>query len=242
MGSMVKAGACWPNPVGLEMSKFTNLVGDIAAPYFFNFVAKGDILATPEPRVQCFNTFDFRRIVNTESFDPTDVLGVIRARFVADYVVTVANQGYTLNQCEGFALDDPTSATAVDPTPQVGAGEGDLYASDTAVYMQFKSGFRGRSFMGSKHWGAPDEDAVDLGYLTGAGLVQWQALQASMLDWATTGIADSNGNFWKLCILSRTLSNLESSPAVFTGADITSVLLNKRVGTMGNRRGARDAV
>lgn len=235
-------GACWPQTTGAEMSKFVNMVGDIVNPYFFNFVAKGQIEPTAETPEKCFNVFDFRRLTNVLAYDPVDVLDVIRTAFISAYVVTLANQKYRLFQCEGHALDDPTSATAVDPTEQTGANEDDLYAGDTALYMQFKSGFRGRSFMGSKHWGALNEVDVDNGYLTAGGVTAWGALKTAMQTWATTGIEDTAGNRWHLCIVSRTLSNLEASPAIFTGADITSILMNKRVGTMGSRRGNRDAV
>lgn len=222
------------------MSKFVNFTGDIAAPYFIEVVARGSIKPSSQNLVNCVNVFNFRRLTNSPIFDPTDIASVFSTAFEAVYLPLV-NPDYKLEQVEVRGMDDPTAATAVEPLNDPGTGAQDMYASDTAIYFQLKTGFRTRNYFGSKHFGGAMESHIDEGYLITAGRTAWGALQTLLLDWTTTGLVDTATNAWKLVVISRDLSNLQASPAVFTGADVAEVLINARVGTMGRRRGQRAA-
>jgi hypothetical protein len=223
------------------MGKFVNQVGDVADPFFIEVVQRSVFTASGEPAVQCVTVFDFRRLSNSPIFDPTDIAAVFQAAWVPALIaITCDSVSYTQTECR--ALDDPAAATAVDPSAGNGALEEDVYASDTAVYFQLKSGFRGRSFFGSKHLPGASESHVSNGYLSGGGVTAWTTIKTLLLAWTTTGLVDGAGNAWKLIVLSRTLSDLEASPAIITGADVVEVLLNRRIGTMGRRRGVREAV
>ena len=223
------------------MAKFTNFVGDIVNPFFINVVNKGILSPTDEEPRNCFNVFDFKRASNSLAFNPTDIAAKWQL-WCANNWMLWATAFYTCPQIELHSLDDPTSAVAIDLTGNTGQDEGDLYASDTAIYFQLKTGFRGRSYFGSKHFGGASEDAIDVGYLSASGVTLLTAFRTALQALATTGFTDTAGNAWKLCLISRELSSLDVSPAIFTGADITSALLNKRIGTMGHRRGNRDAI
>jgi hypothetical protein len=116
----------------------------------------------------------------------------------------------------------------------VGAIATDSYDSRSAVYMQLKSGARGRPFNGSKHFGPLSEVDTTGDVLTGAGLARWQALQAACL--ATLG-PDASGNTWVPVILSGPpWSYLLTNPTTVYTNDVIAVLLNKAVGSMKKRR------
>jgi len=223
------------------MAKFVNQVGDVSAPYFIEIVTRGTFTPTTSPAKNIVAVFNFRRLTNSPLFDPTDIAAVFRAAWNATYLA-IANSLYALTQTECRGMDDPTAATAIDLTGGNGGVEADSYAGDDAVYFQLKTGYRGRSFFGSKHLnGANESDAVN-GYLAGGGITAWTTVKTLLELWTTTGLVDGAGNAWKLIVLSRALSDLEASPSIFTGADVSEVLLNTRLGTMGRRRGAREAV
>jgi len=222
------------------MSQFVNQVGNIASPFFIEIVIRGTIARAPADVVNAVTVLNFRRLTNSPVFDPTDIASVFKTSWEATYKAIVAAE-YAFNQYECRQLDDPTAATAVEPTAVVGTGVGDLYAPDTAIYMQLKTGFRGRSYFGSKHFGGAQESQIDKGLLITAGRTAWDTVRTKLLSYTTTGLVDGAGNAWLLIVLSRVLSNLVASPAVFTGADVTSIVTNGRVGTMGRRRGVRSA-
>jgi hypothetical protein len=222
------------------MSKFVNQVGDIAAPYFIEAVVRGTVTRATGDIVNAVSVFNFRRLTNSPIFDPVDIASVFKAEWEPVYKAIVTPD-FAFGQEEVRGMDDPTAATAVEPSSTVGTLAQDLYAPDTAVYMQLKTGFRGRSYFGSKHFAGAAETQIDKGLLVTAGRTAWDTVRTLLLDWTTAGLVDTATNSWKLVVLSRVLSNLVASPAVFTGADVKTIVTNGRVGTMGRRRGKRTA-
>lgn len=223
------------------MAMFTNFVGNITAPYFIECVLRATMTQPVAGTVNAVSVFNFRRLSNSGLFDPTDIAAVFQTALKTT-VTPVFSDELLFNQWECRQLDDPTAATAIVPDGDGGTNAGDAYQTDNAVYFQLKSGYRGRSFFGSKHFSGLTEDHVDAGYLNATGQTAWQTIRTVMNGWTTTGMVDTAGNAWKLCIVSRVLSNLVASPATFTGADVISILVNTRVGTMGRRRGVRLAI
>lgn len=222
------------------MAIFQNQVGNVSAPYFIEIVVRGTLTPATTNVVNAVSVFNFRRLTNSLAFDPADIASTFKADWEATYKAVVCPE-YAFNQYECRQMDDPTAATAIEPTAAVGTLAQDLYASDDGIYYQLKTGYRGRSYMGAKHFGGFAESHVDKGYLNTAGRTAWDTVRTVMLNWTTAGLVDTATNIWKLCIVSRVLSNLVASPAVFTGADVTSIVGNGRIGTMGRRRGARAA-
>jgi len=220
------------------MAKFLNQVGSVAAPYFIEVVIRGSVVPSVGGTVNAVTVLNFRRLTNSFVFDPTDIAAVFKTSWENTYKALVCPE-YKFNQYECRQMDDPTAATAINPSATVGTRAEDMYASDTAVYMQLKTGFRGRSYFGSKHFAGASETDVLAGYLNTGGRTAWGTIVTKLLSYTTTGLVDTAGNTWYLCIISRVLSNLTASPAVFTGADVISVLPNARIGTMGRRRGDR---
>lgn len=220
------------------MAMFTNVTGTPTAPQFIEVVVRANMQPAVGGQVSAVSVFNFRRLSTSPLFDPVDIADVFRADWVATFLPIVSNE-YHVEQYEVRQMDDPTAATAIDLTTGVGAATADPYQTDNAVYMQLKSGYRGRNFFGTKHFSGIIETNVDAGYINTAGRSAWDTVRSLLRGYTTTGLVDTAGNPWKLVVISRMLSNLVSNPSIFTGADITTVEYNTRVGTMGRRRGGR---
>ncbi len=219
------------------------IVGDGANPSVAEIVVRGTITPgathNPRPGISVWHLFRSSLILPADAVD-------LAAKFRTWYATNVAAAQvaqYTVEQVEARFLDDPTSPTAVDLTGAAGAVTGDLYAPDAAVYIQITSGMRGRSYFGSKHFCAPSEAQIDNGYLnSGTGAPAWTPVQVAIKALGVTGMTDTAGNVWKLCILSKTLSNLEAIPPTLKFVQVNDSFLNSRIGTMGRRRGDRGII
>lgn len=217
------------------MSVFRDVVGVPANPNFFRWTLKGELLTTGGQVKKCLNVFDFKRFSGSAAPDRSAIDGslwtIIQGHLTA---ATVAR--YTVPRRSVRFLDDPTDAEVeYTSTPLTGSQEGDGYASDSAVYMLLKTGARGRSFKGSKHFGGLCEDDTINDQLDASGIALWTDVLNDLKTYGITGVA-IGANVWKMVVVSTLLSDLEAYPAVITGADISNVLLNLTIGTMGHRR------
>jgi hypothetical protein len=217
------------------MHLFRNLVGDIDNPFIVELLSRGTATTSSGLQKPVINVYHFRRLTNGGVFDPADVCAVLAAAIQGDFLACL-NQRYILTQWELHAMDDPASTTAVQPDgTHGGITTSDSYDLATAVYMLIRTGFRGRSFKGSKHYCPISEGDVVSDELTGDGLTHFGTLRAT-LQALKAGTLDTAGNTWFPIVLSRELSTLDTAPAIFTGADWDTVLLNKTVGTMSRRK------
>lgn len=218
------------------MSVFRDVVGVPANPNFARVVMRGQLATTGGEVKKCYNVFDFRRVVgsvapvkaNIDTIFWTTIAGVLAPATVSRY--TVPDRTWRF-------LDDPSDAeVAFNSAPLAGEqDEGDGYASDSAVYYLFKTGARGRSFKGSKHFGGLCEDDTVNDQLNASGITLWGAVKTNLTTMAVTGLVEGS-NTWRLVVVSTLLSDLEAYPAIITGADVTEVQMNLTIGTMGHRR------
>jgi len=100
------------------------------------------------------------------------------------------------------------------------------------VTMLLRTGNRGKSYRGSKHFAGLNEIDTTGDVLTGAGLTRWQTLQTAV----AANIVDALNNVWTPTVVSRKLSQLVLNPTTVVANDVTQVLINKSVGTMRRRR------
>lgn len=215
-------------------SRFVNDVGTPSNPKYVEVVQRGSVLTTGGEVKPSLNVYHFRRKSTGATFDPTNVVAAI-ATAIEGTVVNAMNVRYTLTQWECRGMDDPSLATAIQPSGAVGQVTTDSYDSCSAVYFLIRTGYRGRSYKGSKHYTPLSEEDTVNDQLAGTGLTNWTAVK-TMLAGLITGVTDTDTNVWYPIILSRELSSLDSNPAIFTGADWNEVLLNKTVGTMRRRK------
>jgi len=129
------------------------------------------------------------------------------------------------------ALDAPTPFTHVN----VGAIAGDSMASHVSVFMLFKTGIRGRSYRGGKHFGPfseADATTANDDILNAAATTRVAAIATAL----AVPLTDSTGNIWTLSVLSRTLSTLTPNPTTVAANNVTTILINKRFANMKRRQ------
>lgn len=217
------------------------VIGDPAAPIVAECTVRGDILpGTLDPR-PCVSVWHIARTTTVNPVDPNNVAAAFKTWYNANVIIRQAQQ-YTQSEVSARLLDDPMSLEGIDAGAVTGVIDDDLYAADTAVYFQLVTALRGRNFLGSKHIGAPTEGDITGGLLSGAGLTAFTTMRDAIAALGTAGITDSDGNNWRLVVLSKTLSTLDTIPPTLKYTGVVSVILNKRIGTMGRRRGPREAV
>lgn len=177
------------------------------------------------------NIFHYRRTSTTVDVNKANLC----AAFVASVLPTIVlglNARVTFSQVTARCVDDATDATHSATISQVGAVVGDGLSNFNCVTIRLKSAVRGRSGMGSKHFAPLSESDGDDDVLTGAGLTRWQAVRDVLDDQFT----DADGNVWRPCILSRTLSQLATNPTTVARNDVVSCVLNTTYGTMKRRK------
>lgn len=181
------------------------------------------------------SVFDFRR---TATVLPVDKLHIDTA-FQAAYVVPLGalqNAAYLQSQNSIRFLNDATDPALLVPHAVAGGVVGARSQDYDAVCYQYVTGYRGKSGRGSKHF-APLSEADALGdVLTGASLAAWVAFKAVLL----AGFTDVEGNIWVPCVVSKGAqppkSQLTINPTTVFSNDVTSIRLNKTLGTMRRRK------
>lgn len=132
-------------------------------------------------------------------------------------------------------VDDALDAPVFYSHVVVGGVAGDSMSTIMSVYLLLRTGIRGKSYRGCKHL-APaseaDTTAATDDILNAAALIRYGALASAIL----AGFTDANGNVWVPVILSKTLSQLLTNPTTVVKTDVTSVLVNKRLGRMKRRQ------
>lgn len=223
------------------MRKWRNLLGDVDKPYFLEVVLRGHVVDSNDREIPAINIFHFHRLDNTPTYAPGDLVGLVQA-VLKDPLLSATNVRYHIEQWEERPIDDPAAASFVIPDPDAGAigNDASAYANQSAVYMLIRTGYRGKSYKGSKHFAGIDEAHVTRDELVTTGLGLWQNVRNALRTFISAPLTDDNGNIWYPFVLSRELSSLGPTdiPAVVSGADWDSVELNLTVGTMKGRKEA----
>lgn len=205
---------------------FATIVGDVAEVVMAGVMAAGGSNAK---NVQ--SVFHYRLSVLGAAPTKAALETVFQATICVPFVAA-ANVRYTQSGNSVRGLNDATDAYQTVSRALTGAIATDSMPSVDSVYMLLRTAKRGASYRGSKHFpGVNEADTTD-DILTGAGLARWQTLQAAV----PTPLVDALGNTWVLSLVSRTLSQLAVNPTTVVANDVTTVLLNKNVGTMRRRR------
>lgn len=177
------------------------------------------------------NVYHFRRTTNVNPYNNTSIanefiaaiLPAVCAAISDDYVTTGVSA-----RCVNDAEDLPV--TVADVTP--GAIAGQRLPDYNATMLLLRTNLRGRWYRGRKFYGPiaeadSDEDVLSAGAITRFGTII-TALGA--------GFTDSDGNPWIPVVLSRNKSTLDANPTNVVAADVTSIVLNKTLGTLRRRK------
>lgn len=183
--------------------------------------------------VNTVNIFHYRRATTTVPMTKV----ALDTAFQAAVVVKI---GLALNERWNQLFNTVRMVNdALDPIGQfshavAGAITGDSMSSLAAQYILLRTGLRGRNYRGAKHFGPlseTDTTGPDGDILNAAAITRFGAIITALI----TPIVDGTGNTWNLEVLSRTKSRLIRNPTTVVSTQVTSILLNKRVGRMRRR-------
>jgi hypothetical protein len=205
---------------------YTPIVGSIC-----EVAAQGVMAAAGSGAKNVASIFHYRLATLTAPATKVAIEQAFQTAIMIPFTNAASNR-YTQSSTTIRWVDDAQDSPQAVTRAVAGAIATDSQPTLSAVYMLFRTAKRGKSYRGSKHFPAVSEVDTTGDILTGAGLALWQTLRTAV----ATALTDALGNVWNLSLLSRTLSTLTVNPTTVIANDVTSVLLNKTLGTMRRRR------
>ena len=212
---------------------FTNFVGTPANPCFAEYAIAGHSIESDGGSRAFYNILHFARVTGPGTMTEAQLYTAISALLEPSLSAALSITYLADNTYVRF-MDDPLRLRTANANGIVGAVTGDRLPNFNAVVTRKYTYGRGRSFRGSNHWGPIAESQTLLDNLTAGAFTLWHDVDLALLS--LVNVATPDGSTWTLCVLSQTLSNLTSSPSLFTGSLIRDVLLNHRLGTMKRRK------
>jgi len=196
----------------------------------------GNIVAGGSNSKNTDYTFHYRRTTTVNPLSNAN-LDTIFQSTVASKILLATNVRWSQLTNTVRWLDDALDASVPFSHVNLGAIGTDGTQSFDSVYVLLRTGIRGKSYRGSKHFaGLSEADTTQPNddVLNAAAIALWNAVLLAL----ATPLVDASGNTWNLEIVSRTLSQLRVNPTTIIGNLVTVLLLNKRIGRMKNREAA----
>jgi hypothetical protein len=199
---------------------------------FVQIVTRGHADAGSEPKIKAVqNVYTFRRPTGAGTPTKTAIATAFKTAILTP-LQPCLSVSYITDWLDVRFLDDPfdpfyTSALALD-----GTVTGDSLPSVNNVTLQLKSGLRGRSNRGSKHYGPIGESDTQLDGLTSGALTRWATFVAALL----AGFTDGGGFVWTPFIVSQLGSTFSPTVATVVGVNVTEILVNPTLGIMRRRK------
>jgi len=215
------------------MALFQNVAGTPLNPAFAEIKAEIPITLASGAVYLAQNIWHVRRQTGSTAVTLA-AIGTAFATLVDTELAAAMSVSAGAGQLYGRWLDSPTFGWETLSALSAGSVSGDSLPNLTTVTMQLKSGIRGRSYNGSKHFAGIAESSTTKDKLNSTGISLWDAVRDSLEVWMVD--ADNAGSGFGMCVISQVLSDQVSDPCVFTGADVTDIKLNVIIGTMRRRR------
>jgi hypothetical protein len=192
---------------------------------------QGTVVETGGTTRNIFNIFHYYQNPNQPS--PPSAVVVANAFIAGPWAAVLAllSIGYVGVQTLARYLDVSTNAFANANAPGNGALALPRQPAQQAVVGFYRSGIRGKSFRGSKHFGPLATAAVTGDEIAAASVAAWQAANTGLVANITAG-----GQTFTPCVVSKTLSQLRTDPVSIIGAALLTGLTNKTIGTMRHRK------
>lgn len=185
-----------------------------------------------EPQIKkVFNVWDFARTVPSGTPTKAAINTAFAAGPMAD-LLPCLSVSYIADFVDIRFLDDPLDPFQTFTSALVGGVAGDSLPSVNNVTVQMKTGLRGRSFRGSKHFGPIAETDTTLDKLIAGAITRWITFMATWL----AGFTDGGGFVWKPLVVSQKLSTFNPTTATVVGNVVTSFQLNTILGIMRKRK------
>lgn len=183
------------------------------------------------------NVFHYRKSVTGSAFNKANIESQFQT-IVGAKVLLAANQDYVQAGTSVRLIDDLTDPPVTFTETGVGAIATDRMPDYNTVVVQLKTGLKGKSGRGSKHFAGVAEAQTTGDILTGTGPTVWGAVR----DACAAVLNDSDGNTWVPIINSHRPPAVWFQPpgpvvtAVVVSNDITSAVLNLSLGIMKRRK------
>jgi hypothetical protein len=197
---------------------------------------KGSIVAGGSNSKNTDYVFYYRRTSTVPPLSKANLDAAFQAGPVAK-ILLATNVRWSQLFNEVRFINDPLDAFVPFSHVNLGNIATDGMEGQCTVYMMLRTGLRGKSYRGAKHFTGlnesdttqPNDDVLNAGSIAlwGAVITAWM-----------TPLVDASGNTWVPTVVSRVLSNLTVSPAVVVSNDVTGIFLNKRIGRMKRREAA----
>lgn len=211
-------------------------IWNVGNPYnYVEIVAQAFAVARPVYTKLFYNVYHFRRTstanvaskAHIETSFQSSIMTPVLAALNVDYTQTANTIRFFENP-----LDEPTSFTEAG----VGGVAADRLPDMNAAVIQLHSGFRGKAFRGSKHYGPIAESSTTGDDLNAGAITLFNAVAAAII----AGFTDADGNVWvpglKGGMRDGSVAQYETVPTTTVWTDITSAVLNKSLGTMRRRK------
>lgn len=193
-------------------------------------VVKGTMATGGSNTVNVASVYHYRRIANVVNADKAALEAAFQAAVGAKLLLAM-NARFTQSFTSVRWINDPMDQALDFAEAGVGAVAGEPQSSLDAAYLLLRTGFKGKSFRGSKHYAPLSEADSTLGdTLNAAAIVRMTAIATALI----TPIVDATPNTWILQVYSRVLSQFVVLPSV-VAYDVTQILVNKRIGRMKRR-------
>jgi len=183
--------------------------------------------------IRTVNTFHYRRNAVVVALDKAALDAAFQTAIVVPMAAALNNR-WTQDFNTVRMINDPLDPPANFAHAAVGGVAGDSMPTLNAAYVLMRTPFRGKSYRGFKRFGPlneADTTAATDDIFNAAAIARYATLRTAMI----TPIVDATPNTWTLEVVSRILSNFDVTPCVIESADVSEILLNKRV-TRSKRR------
>jgi len=198
---------------------------------YVQIVQIGHAASGTEPRTKpVINVHNFKRAAILPTLSKANIRTAFNAN-VQTLLSALLSVSYIADWNDIRFLDDPLdpydrAASAID-----GGVSGDSLPSIVNVTQQLKTGIRGRTYRGSKHYGPIAESTTTLDQLQATPYGLWQ----TFLGYYIGGFTDSDGNVWTPVVVSQKFSTFNPTTAVVSAATVTMGLTNQTLGYMRRR-------
>jgi len=195
---------------------------------------QGQLVAGGSNSVNTDYVFHYRRTSTVPPLSKPNLDTIFQSTVAAKIILAVNVRWSQLTNTIRW-LDDATDPPIPISHVNLGAIVTDGMSAVEAAFILLKTGLRGKSYRGGKHFAglnevdttAPNDDV-----LNAAAIVLWGNVVTAL----GTALVDASGNTWYLEVMSRTLSQLTVNPTTVVGNDVNQILLNKRIGRMRGRQ------
>lgn len=179
------------------------------------------------------NVYHFRRTSNGGTLVKANVEAAFYAA-ISPSILAALSVDYTQIGDSCRMIDDALDSPIFVVRSGVGARTGDRLPDFAAATIRLYTATRGRFARGSKHFGPiAESDSLGDAEVTPTQITRLRAIGTAML----AGFTDSDGNIWKLVVLSRKPpAQYAVNPTTLVTYECTSTLVNLTLGTMRRRK------